>query len=249
MRITLTHEQIEALDHVLGCVYDNERDKGTDGIGHDMLESLERYHAALQTVEYRADSTEWLWIYEASDRPTPDRIIPGNGYEYRFTEYDLAGKVIGEFTSTGKYPTIDAAYAGWCHRAQVDPGDFFVQIEDHHPIYKHWSIPFHIAGLVEFFIDCYGDLVYYADEAETQERNAETVLAPVRAQLLMSDPIETSVLRFAIEALRENWTEYYRDQIPDEDRRQELECLQRIAENIRDADQIKLMVAQKMEEN
>ena len=47
----------------------------------------------------------------------------------------------------------------------------------------HWGIPFHIAGLVEFFIDCYGDLVYYADEAETQERNAETVLAPVRAQL------------------------------------------------------------------
>jgi len=103
--LSLTAEQLNALEHVLGCVYDNERDKGTDGIGNDMLESIEHYHDKLYPLTAATDGT------------------------------------------------------------------------------YHWNIPFHIAGLIEFFIDCYGDLVYYADEAETQERNAETVLAPVRAQL------------------------------------------------------------------
>jgi len=107
--LSLTAEQIDALEHVLGCVYDNERDTGTDGIGNDMLASIEHHH---------------------------DQLYP-------------------------LHPATDGTY--------------------------HWDIPFHIAGLVEFFIDCYGDFVYYVDAAETQERNTETVLAPVRAQLLMPE--------------------------------------------------------------
>mgnify|MGYP005826643771 FL=1 len=111
MRITLTAQQLDALEHVLGCVYDNERDKGTDGIGQDMLESIEHYHDTLYPLTAATDGT------------------------------------------------------------------------------YHWDIPFHIAGLLEFFIDCYGHNIYYVDEAETQEQNAETVLAPVRAQLLWPDRV------------------------------------------------------------
>jgi len=196
LRIRLTNDQVDALDNVLGCVYDNERDKGPDGLGLELLESIEHCHLLLSQSPYFADSTDPLWIYDASDNPTDGRIIPGNGYAFST-----------DGTHIGGFATIKVAFNAWCRHVGVDSKDFFVQIEDHDPIFKIWDIPFSTAGLIEHFIDCYGDLTYYVDDAETEERNAETVLAPVRTQLLWPDRVPVQRI---LSALRSAATHYER---------------------------------------
>lgn len=82
---------------------------------------------------------------------------------------------------------------------------------------------------------------YHDPECEEEVGEIDTAITAVKAALRLEEDVVTEVLREAIGALEENLTEYYRDQIPDEDRRKFLECLNTLSIQAGNANQIQVV--------
>jgi len=85
----------------------------------------------------------------------------------------------------------------------------------------------------------YEAIGFYDDpECAEEVQEIDTAITAIKSVLSLEEETVTNVLREAIGALEENWTEYYRDQTPDEEHRKMLECLNTLSVQAGNADQI-----------